>query len=88
MTLAPFFFVLFFEKANLWPGGKSIARKKYRREKKSGRRSDGVSAGWGGPLGRPVDKTRLRAGRPYNGITLFLRKERVARPVLEEKNAS
>jgi hypothetical protein len=51
-------------------------RKKHRREKKSGRRFNRFSAEQGGPLGR-------RAGRPYNGITLFVRKEWLARPVQE-----
>jgi hypothetical protein len=35
----------------------------------------------GGPIGRP-------AGRPYNGITLFLEKEWLARPFQEMKRAS
>jgi hypothetical protein len=51
-------------------------RKKHRREKNSSRRSNPFSAERGGPIGGP-------AWRPYNGIILFLRKERLARPVQE-----
>jgi hypothetical protein len=65
---------LFCEKVSLWPGSKGIAREKHRREKKSIRRSPRASAERGGPIGRP-------AGRPYNGLTLFLGKEGLARPV-------
>jgi len=42
----------------------------------------------GRAIGRPVDKTRLRAGRPYNGLTLFLAEEKLARPVQEMRRAS
>jgi len=80
--LPPFTFVFpFCEKASLLPGSKGVAHKKHRREKKSSRRSDRVSAEWGGPIGRP-------AGRPYNGITLFLPKERLARPTQRMNAAS
>ena len=41
----------------------------------------GIPQFGGGPIGRP-------AGRPYNGITLFLPKERLARPIQEMKGAS
>jgi hypothetical protein len=41
--------------------------KKHRRDKNSSRSPDLFSAERGRPIGRP-------AGRPYNGITLFLRK--------------
>jgi hypothetical protein len=81
--LAPFHFfsLLFFEKASLRPGSKGVARKKHRREKNPRWRPDRVSAERGGHIGRPT-------GRPYNGITLFLLKERLARPVQEKKGAS
>jgi hypothetical protein len=65
----------------LWPGRKGVARKKHRREKKSIRRSHRASAEWGRAIGRP-------AGRPYNGMTLLLREERLARPVQEMRRAS
>jgi len=68
--------VLFLLKPSLWPGSKSMARKKHRRGKNSARRSCLASAEWGGPPGRP-------AGRPYIGILLFSEKERPARPVQE-----
>jgi hypothetical protein len=50
--------------------------KNHRREKKSSRRVNRFSAEQGGPLG-------CQAGRPYNGNTLFVRKEWFARPVQE-----
>jgi len=74
-------FIFFCEKACLWFGSKGVMRKKHRREKKSIRRSTRASAGWGGPIWRP-------AGRPYNGLTIFLRKEGLARPAQEMKAAS
>jgi hypothetical protein len=59
-------------------------RKKHRREKNSSRRSNRFSALRGGPIGRPAARlSSPKSGRPYNGITLFLRKERLARPVQE-----
>ena len=72
---------LFSGKAGLWPGCKGVARKKHRRERNFIRRPRRVSAERGGPIGRP-------AGRPYIGITLFLGKERLARPVEEVRGAS
>ncbi len=96
LGLAPlrFYSLFFYGKPSLWPGSKAVMRKKHRREKNSSRRSNRFSAERGGPIGRPdfgelpsglslrVEDSRA-AGRPYNGITLFLRKERLARPVQE-----
>jgi hypothetical protein len=76
-----FFGFLSYEKVNLWPGGKGVARKKHRREENSSRRSDRVSSERGGPSGRP-------AGRPNNGTTMFLGQEGLARPAREMINAS
>jgi hypothetical protein len=73
-----------------------MMRKKHRREKNSSPESDRVSAEGGGRFGRPdfaelpsglsprVEDSRV-AGRPYNGITRFVPKERLARPVQEMK---
>jgi len=79
---APFTFVLFYERTSLWPGSEGMARKKHRREKNSSRSSDRLSAERGGQIGRPA------GGRPYNGITRFMPKERLARLVQEMKAAS
>jgi len=53
----------------------------HRREKNFPRRSFHASAECGGPRGRP-------AGRPYNAITWFAEKERLARPAQEMMRAS
>jgi len=59
-------------------------RKKHRREKNSSRRSNRFSAERGGPPGYPAARlSSPKSGRPYKGITLFLRKERLARPLQE-----
>jgi len=53
----------------------------HRREKNFPRRSFHASAECGGPRGRP-------AGRPYNAITWFAKKERLARPAQEMMRAT
>jgi hypothetical protein len=78
-------------KANLWPGSKGVARKKHRLSYFGLRiflvfffnphSAIGIPQFGGGPIGRP-------AGRPYMGRTLFLGKERLARPVQETRRAS
>jgi len=72
-----FFGFLSYEKVSLWPGSKGVARKKHRREKNSNRRSDRVSSKRGGPT-----------GRPYDGTTMVLGQEGLARPAREMINAS
>jgi hypothetical protein len=75
-----FFDSLSWVKVSLWLGSKGVARKKHRLEKNSIRRSPRASAEGGGPIGRP-------AGRPYNAITRFLGKERLARPTQKMNRA-
>ena len=65
----------------LWPGGKELLGKKHRSGWPSSGKLRPASAGCGGLIGRP-------AGRPYNGITLFLGKEGLARLVHEMEAAS
>ena len=89
--LAHFCNCLFCEKVMLWPGSRGDTRKKHRPSYFGLRISDfgffwfsfsiRIPQFGGGPIGRP-------AGRPYNGITLFLGKERLARPTQRMNAAS